>query len=297
MRIGVDIGGTAVKTGITDDNGKIIQRVVRKTGYGISAEKLKREILESCLSLTKNFDKNEIKSIGIGAPGTVDKQKIKLVYAPNLNVCDVLFNEIFNGYFDCPMYIDNDANCAALAELYQGSAKDVDDFIMVTLGTGIGGGIIINKKLYTGFNGIAGEIGHTIINVDGEQCNCGKKGCFETYCSSGGFVRLYTKHGGCENITAINIFNALDKGEEIAKEAFYEYIKYLSIGIGNIISFLQPEKIVIGGGLSGYGEKLLMPLRKKLEDDRMNVNYKSTQIVLATAGNDSGIIGSAMLDN
>ena len=218
------------------------------------------------------------------------------------NVC---FADAFRPEFGCAVQLDNDANCAALGEATAGSAKGARNMVMVTLGTGVGGGIIIDGKLYTGSNGIAGEIGHIVIQRDGEQCGCGRKGCLEAYTSAASFVKFaeralaegrksnLQKNAG--HLDAKMICDAVDAGDALARELFDEYCVNLSIGLANFINIFQPESIVLGGGLAGYGEKLLEPLRRLTLPQTFQSDVRNTEIVCATLGNDAGLIGAAML--
>ena len=213
-------------------------------------------------------------------------------------------------YITLPIYIDNDANCAALGESVSGAARDVSDSITITLGTGVGGGIVMNKQIF-GFQCMAGEIGHISIVLDGEECTCGKRGCWEAYASATALIRQ-TKKAAEENpdseinklvnrnldlINAKTAFDAMRLNDEVGTKVVDQYIRYVAVGIANLIVTLQPEKVVIGGGISKEGETLLKPLRKKVND---NLYYKKddvpqAQIVAAEIGNDAGIVGAAML--
>lgn len=223
------------------------------------------------------------------------------------NVC---FSDTFKPDFDVPVYIDNDGNCAALGEALRGAGKGTRNVVMVTLGTGVGGGLVIDGKLYTGSNNIAGEIGHMVIVVGGEQCNCGRRGCLERYCAATAMIRMANEalDGSAEEsslrevreqsgkLTAKDICDARDAGDALSDRIFDKYCDYLACGLANLINILQPDCIVIGGGVSGYGEKLLAPLREKTAAEHFKVGDKVTPIMAATLGNDAGLIGAAMLN-
>ena len=238
-------------------------------------------------------------------PGSFDKATCTLKFGTNLGMNNVCFADAFRPEFGCAVQLDNDANCAALGEATAGSAKGARNMVMVTLGTGVGGGIIIDGKLYTGSNGIAGEIGHIVIQRDGEQCGCGRKGCLEAYTSAASFVKfaeralaegrksILQKNAG--HLDAKMICDAVDAGDALARELFDEYCVNLSIGLANFINIFQPESIVLGGGLAGYGEKLLEPLRRLTLPQTFQSDARNTEIVCATLGNDAGLIGAAML--
>lgn len=303
-RIGIDLGGTTAKLGLTNENGKILRRTVVDTGFGVSGEGLKARLLQGCLQLCPAEERQNMSSIGIGVPGTVEKTGATLTFGPNLGVHNVSFAEAFRSAFDCPVCIENDANCAALAELYQGAGQGLQDFLVVTLGTGVGGGIILDGKLYRGFNGIAGEIGHMVIRQGGRRCNCGKTGCLEAYASSLGLIQTAkealakypeSKLKEIEKWSALAVLQARDAGDLAAEQAFGRYVEDLACGLNNLIAVMQFEKILLGGGISGYGEKLLQPLREKVNGQLMEADCRQTEIGLAEAGNDAGIIGAAML--
>ena len=209
------------------------------------------------------------------------------------------------------MYFDNDANCAALGEAVAGCGKGVKDFIMITLGTGVGSGIIVNGKLVTGLNYAAGEMGHTVIVYNGEQCNCGRRGCWEKYSSATALI-TQTKDamrrnassvmwdmvdGDITKVTGRTAFDAMRKGDEVAKKVVDKYIGYLACGISNIVNIFQPEILAVGGGIGNEKENLLTPVRKILASERYSIHAKKqTALRVAELGNDAGIIGAALLD-
>ena len=234
-----------------------------------------------------------------------------LLYANNIKFNDVPMAKEMQEHIPLPVYLENDANCAALGESVAGAARDVSDSVTVTLGTGIGGGIVMNRRIFGGFNGMAGEIGHSLLVFDGEPCTCGRRGCWEAYASATALIRQTRiaavnnpdseinrlVNGNLDLINAKTAFDAMRLGDRTGTEVVENYIRYLGEGIANIIVILQPEKVVIGGGISKEGETLLEPLRKVVKE---NLYYKKdnvpqAQIVKAELGNDAGIIGAAML--
>lgn len=306
MRIGIDLGGTTVKAALCTEEGKILQRDNCITPVG-DPDALKRAMCELAdkLCAAQKISHEEITSIGIGVPGSLDAEKCCLLFGPNVNMKNVYFGDTFADAFSCPVRLGNDANCAALGEATAGAAGGVPNVIMVTLGTGVGGGIIINGKLYTGFNGIAGELGHIVIRQNGEPCNCGRHGCLEAYAAAASFVRFAERalDEGAESMLSANkgklnakmICDAVDAGDSLAKKLFDEYCVNLACGLANFINIFQPDCIVLGGGLAGYGEKLLAPLRKLVTPETYRTQDKNTEIVCASLGNDAGLIGAAML--
>lgn len=312
MRLGIDLGGTNIAVGLTDEKGTLLCRHSNPTGVGRAREEILSDICRTAVELCEKhgISTQEVESIGIGVPGSVNKAECKMVFGTNLGMNQVRFEEVFRPAFSCPVYIDNDANCAALGECYGGAGIGCDSMVMVTLGTGIGGGLVFHGRIFSGCGDVAGEIGHMVIQMDGEPCNCGKHGCWETYASASAAIRMVkqameehpesllhevAKEQG--KVGAINLFLARDRGDAVACELFDRYVRYLSIGVGNLISILQPERVIIGGGIVGQGEKLLAPLRELVYAELMMAEGKRPEILAATAGNDAGIIGAAMLDS
>lgn len=306
MRIGIDLGGTSVKAALCDDSGAILCRDGVPTPVGDpDGLRASMKLLALRLCRSKGIAPDTVGSIGLGLPGTLDKTNCRLIFGTNLDMRDVPFGDAFQPEFPCAVKLENDANCAALGEATAGAASKERNMLMVTLGTGVGGGIVIDGKLYAGCNDIAGEIGHMVIRQGGEPCNCGRKGCLEAYASASHFVKFAERalEAGRESVLsackghmdAKMICDAVDAGDTLAVELFEEYCRNLSCGLANLINIFQPDCIVLGGGLAGYGEKLLGPLRRLTFPETFRSGTKNTQIVLATLGNDAGLIGAAML--
>ena len=306
MRIGIDLGGTTVKAALCAPDGTLLHKQSAPTPTGDAAglcAAMKQLALGLCAA--QGAAPEQITSIGIGVPGSFDKATCTLKFGTNLGMNNVCFADAFRPDFGCTVQLDNDANCAALGEVTAGAAKGAKNMVMVTLGTGVGGGIIIGGKLYTGCNGIAGEVGHMVIRQGGERCGCGREGCLEAYASAASFVRfaeralaagrgsLLQEHAG--HLNAKMICDAVDAGDALACELFDEYCVNLSCGLANFINIFQPEAIVLGGGLAGYGEKLLAPLRRLTLPQTFRSDGRNTEIVCASLGNDAGLIGAAML--
>ena len=306
MRIGIDLGGTTVKAALCAPDGTLLHKQSAPTPTGDAAglcAAMKQLALGLCAA--QGAAPEQITSIGIGVPGSFDKATCTLKFGTNLGMNNVCFADAFQPDFGCTVQLDNDANCAALGEVTAGAAKGAKNMVMVTLGTGVGGGIIIGGKLYTGCNGIAGEVGHMVIRQGGERCGCGRDGCLEAYASAASFVKfaeralaagrgsLLQAHAG--HLNAKMICDAVDAGDALACELFDEYCVNLSCGLANFINIFQPEAIVLGGGLAGYGEKLLAPLRRLTLPQTFRSDGRNTEIVCASLGNDAGLIGAAML--
>ena len=305
---GVDLGGTNIKAGLVDENGNILYKDMIPTDKSKSYQGIAGDIAELIKSMLKNngSDIKEVKSIGIGVPGTCDSSRGIIVFADNICFKNVYFADEIKKYFDIPVCVCNDANCAAFGE-YQNMNENADDIVFVTLGTGVGGGIIINKKLYTGKNGTAGEIGHIPINQNGITCNCGASGCWEQYASVTALIRLTNEYAAenplskvakrikDEGLSGKTAFILAKEGDEGGKSIVEKWINNVSAGLVAIINTLQPEYIIIGGAISREGDFLLKPI---IENMSKNVYYNiegKTKIVTAKLGNDAGIIGAALL--
>ena len=311
MYIGIDLGGTNIVVGIVDGNGNIIFEKSCET----KPQRQPQEIIDDMIALVLNILKetniqlNDIKAIGIGIPGLADKNgNVKLCV--NLGWKNVFLREMLETKLHKPIYIDNDATVAALAEYESGSMKNCKSGIMLTLGTGIGGGIILNGEVYSGFNGLGAELGYTVVGENFYDCNCGRNGCLETFASSTAIIK-YTKklivemnehtiiiekaEGSINNINAKIIFDCAKEGDKIATLAVNRLVKYLSIGILNIINFLDPEIIALGGGVSGAGQYLLDMIRAEVRSNKYYDDSPISKIVLAELGNKAGIIGAAMV--
>jgi len=309
--IGIDLGGTNIAAGIVDEEGKIILKDSVPTLREREYPEIIKDMAMLCLKLIKDagLDISDIKSIGIGAPGTPDIKNGILIYANNLKFRNVPMRAEMQKYINLPVYIDNDANCAALAESVAGAAKGYENSITITLGTGIGGGIVIGGKVYPGFNGAAAEVGHIVIDYQGKMCTCGRRGCWEAYGSATALIEQ-TQEAARQNpdsiinklvdndlskVTAKTAFDAAKQGDKTGKEVVEKYIKYVAEGLIDLINIFTPEAIVIGGGVSKEGEYLLKPLREHIAEGVYAKDVPQTEIKVAMMGNDAGIIGAAML--
>ncbi len=310
--IGIDLGGTNIAVGIVLKDGTII----RKASIPTFRERSYQEIIKDMAMLTlklleeENVKIEDVNSVGIGCPGTPNEKEGVIVYSNNIKFKNVPLRNEFQKYLNLPVYIDNDANVAALAESVAGAAKGAEYSVTITIGTGIGSGVVVNKKVYSGFNNAAAEMGHMVIVVNGEQCTCGRKGCWEAYSSATACISQ-SKAAAINNpdsiinklvnndlnmIDAKTAFDAARQGDESGKSVINEYINYLAEGIANTINILQPELVVIGGGVCKEGEFLLKPLRE-LVAKRVYTSegVPLTEIKVAKLGNDAGIVGAAML--
>lgn len=311
--IGIDLGGTNIAAGVVDESGKVIHKDSVPTLRERNYEEILKDMAMLSIKVAKDAGldiEKDIKSIGVGSPGTPNSKDGILIYANNLKFRNVPIRGEIQKYINLPVYLENDANCAALAESVAGAAKGVEHSVTVTLGTGVGGGVVINEKVYSGFNYAAAELGHMVIVSQGEQCTCGRKGCWEAYASATALIEQTKKaavehpesiinqlvNGDLSKVNAKTAFDAKRAGDETGTKVVEQYIRYLGEGILNIINIFQPEIIVIGGGVSKEGEYLLQPLREFVATGSYSKEeVPQTQIKVAVMGNDAGIVGAAML--
>lgn len=309
--IGIDLGGTNIVAAVVDEKYNIIAKAKMPTAVPRSAELIFDDIAKVCKEAVEKagLTMNDISSVGLGTPGTVNSDGV-IEFANNLNFDNVPAKDmIIERLGDKPVYVANDANCAALGEAYAGCGNGAKNFIAVTLGTGVGSGVIIDGKIVTGVNNAGGECGHMVIVVDGEACTCGRHGCWEAYASATALInqtkkameqypdsvmhQLAKEEGKVSGKTA---FDAMRRGDIAGIKVVDQYIKYVACGIINLVNALQPEIICVGGGICNEGETLLRPLRRYIEAERYSVYSKiQTKILKAELGNDAGIIGAAIL--
>ena len=309
--IGLDVGGTTFKAGVVTENGRIVHKDAMPTGI----ERPYQEIIADMAALCKKvaadagIEMSEIKSIGVGVPGLFDNKTGMIPFCTNLGWHDIPFVAEMKKHLDTPVYGDNDATVAGLAESVAGVSAGIKDSVFLTLGTGVGGGIIIDGKPYSGAHGCGSEIGHMMIKMGGELCTCGNYGCFERYASATAIIREARKAiveypessmlaacgGDPEKLNAKIVIDAARAGDEAAKAVFGGYVQALAVGIINIINMLDPEVIVLGGGVSAAGEFLLNAVREAVKPMVFFKTMPYARIELAQLGNDAGIIGAAML--
>lgn len=288
MVVGIDLGGTKIAGVLTSPSGKILMDVNIPT----EAHKGKKQVINNikkAIDMLMKSRKVKLKAIGIGAPGPILYEKGIVFDAPNLPGWKrVNLKKVLEKEYDVPVFVDNDANCAALAEAWFGAGKMAENFIYMTVSTGIGGGIIINKHIYRGRLGSAGEFGHMIIDSKGPKCGCGNNGCLETLASGTALKRITGMEG-------IAVELAARQGNKEAKKAVQEIVHHLSIGIGNLVNIFNPELIVIGGGVSNMRELIFTPLRKEFKKHALNLPARSVKIVKAKLGDKAGMLGAAAL--
>ncbi len=308
--LGVDIGGTNISAGIIDEDSRIVDKASTPTIQGRDYHDILGDSARLCLKLAEknNISMKDIYSVGIGLPGLLDTKKGCFVYANNLSFNHINIIDEVKKYIDKPIFIENDANCAAIGEMMCGAAHGNKNVIYITLGTGVGAGIILNGKVFRGAFGGGGEAGHMVIMAQGEPCTCGRKGCWEAYASATALRRegriaaakypsseIYNLvDGNIKLIDAKTVFDAADLNDEIALEIVDLYSKYLAIGLVNLVNIFQPETIVIGGGICAQGDRVITPVTKILKEKVYGGELK-TKLAIATLGNDAGIVGAALL--
>ncbi len=312
MRIGIDIGGMSIKIGLVNEDYKITSRKVIKTGSSLyTPREIIKNIVEAARGLIEeNNAKLEEISAGIACPGTSDSISGVVLYSNNIGWENVPFVKIFNEYLDIPCAIANDADAAALAEVLCGAARGRENVVLLTLGTGVGSGVVINKKIFTGYMRGGCELGHIVIKHGGLPCTCGRKGCFESYASASALMASAREAaeknkksllnvlcgGNISNINGEMVFEAERAGDKAAIEVVEMYIEYLSTGIANIINIFRPEIVILGGGVSAQKQYLTDRLSLKVKNMCFGGTMCGTaSIVTSCLGNDAGIIGAAYL--
>ncbi|MDF2567040.1 MAG: hypothetical protein K0R90_496 [Oscillospiraceae bacterium] len=310
--VGIDLGGTNIVAGIVDENHEIITKADVKTNlprdYKAIADDMVKVSFEAVEKAGLTMD--QIEWIGVGCPGTVNRDTGIVEYANNLEFYNAPLTEYLENKFNKKVYMDNDANAAGFGEFVAGAAKGTSSAVAITLGTGVGSGIILDGKIYSGSNFAGAEIGHSVLEVDGNLCTCGRRGCFETYSSATALINMTKKameasketamwemaEGDINKASGKTAFDGMRAGDKVATEVVNEYIKYLAAGITNVINIFQPDVVCIGGGISKEKETLLAPLREIVSKEVYSrYSKKNTKLVAATLGSEAGVIGAAML--
>lgn len=309
--MGIDLGGTNIKAGIVEDTCRILAQSDCPTLSARSPEEVCDDIVKLCGTILKQAGMTweDIQGIGVGCPGIINPETGMVEYSNNLGWRNFSMREYLQKQTGKSVQMGNDANVAALGEVYAGSAKGAKSAVIITLGTGVGSGVVLDSKILCGCRFGASEFGHMVIEYGGRLCTCGRRGCLESYASATGLInlteeairchpesrmgKLSREHGGTDGRTA---FEAMKQGDAAAKQVVDTYIGYLACGMTNIINILQPEIISIGGGISKEGDALLIPLRQKTYAEVFGgYDEKGTRIEVCTLGNKAGLIGAAML--
>lgn len=312
-RLGIDLGGTNIAAGVVDEGFNIIGTGKVKTGADRPATAIADDMAQAARLAIKDAGLNtsDISALGIGSPGSIVPTTGVVAYANNLNFKNVPLCAMLKERLGIDAYIENDANAAAFGELLAGAGKGCKNFVAITLGTGVGGGVIIDGKIFSGSNNAGTELGHTVICVDGIHCSCGRDGCWEAYASATALIRqtkdemsrcpdsvMWKLVGGDVNrVSGITAFDAMRKGDAAGKRVVDKYLHYVAVGITNMINIFQPDALCIGGGISKEGDTIIKPITDFVERERYSKNVeKQTLIKTAALGNDAGIIGAAYLD-
>ena len=309
--LGIDLGGINIAAAVVTEEGEILARGKVSTPRS-GAEAVAAAMAEAARQAVENahLSMENIESVGIGSPGTIDPENGIVEYWSNLDFHHVPLVSMVSERLGRPVLIENDANAAALGEYAAGAGKGSKSMIAITLGTGVGGGAVLDGKLYTGFNYAGLEVGHIVIEYNGRLCTCGRRGCFETYASATAIIKRARERmegnresllwklcdGNPDKVEARTVFDAAGQNDLLARELVEEYESYLACGVTNLINTFQPEIFCVGGGVAGAGETLLAPVREILDrEDYARHNQRRTRLMLAQLGNDAGIIGAAML--
>ncbi|HFI0126009.1 TPA: ROK family glucokinase [Streptococcus suis] len=311
--IGIDLGGTSVKLAILTTEGEIQEKWSIKTNILDEGSHIVPDIIDSIKHRfeTHGLTKDDFLGVGMGSPGVVDSEAGTVIGAYNLNWKTLqLVKEQFESALGLPFFIDNDANVAALGEQWVGAGNNNPNVVFMTLGTGVGGGVIAAGNLIRGVKGAGGELGHITVDFDEPfACTCGKKGCLETVASATGIVNLSRRYADQyagdaklkqmiddgQDVTAKDVFDLAKEGDDLALIVYRHFSEYLGVACANIAAVLNPAYIVLGGGVSAAGDFLLDGVRKVFAENSFPQIKESTQIVLATRGNDAGVLGAASL--
>ena len=309
--IGIDLGGTTMTAGLVNEDYEIVGKITWATRLPRPAEDLEKAMADLCREVAKQngVDFSEVRYVGIGTPGSVNFTTGFVGYNTNFNYYDWNLGTDLEALLGCKVYVENDANAAAFGEYIAGGAKGYKDAVVITLGTGIGSGIILDGKILRGFNFAAGEMGHTVIVKDGRKCNCGRHGCWERYASARALSEdtkaamrehrdtiMWDLVKDIDHVNAKTSFDAMEKGDALAKQVVENWMEYVGCGIANVVNTFEPEVIFIGGGLSNQGETLLGPVRAYVEKETHDITTgRIPEIRACVLRNDAGVIGAAAL--
>ena len=309
--IGIDLGGTTMTAGLVNEDYEIVGKITWATRLPRPAEDLEKAMADLCREVAKQngVDFSEVRYVGIGTPGSVNFTTGFVGYNTNFNYYDWNLGTDLEALLGCKVYVENDANAAAFGEYIAGGAKGYKDAVVITLGTGIGSGIILDGKILRGFNFAAGEMGHTVIVKDGRKCNCGRHGCWERYASARALSEdtkaamrehrdtiMWDLVKDIDHVNAKTSFDAMEKGDALAKQVVENWMEYVGCGIANVVNTFEPEVICIGGGVSNQGETLLGPIRAYVEKETHDITTgRVPEIRACVLRNDAGVIGAAAL--
>lgn len=309
--IGIDLGGTNIKVGIVNEKYEIVADASVKTNLPRPAEGIADGICEAVdLAVKKaGLTLNDINSVGIGTPGSANRETGQVLYSNNLGFKNTPLGDMLKAKLGKEIFVENDANAAAYGEYLAGGGKGYGNVVVITLGTGVGGGVIIDGKIYTGFNFCGAELGHTVIEYNGRACTCGRKGCFEAYSSATALItatkkameehkdsKMWELAGSLDKVDGKTAFDGMRADDTTAKQVINEFIDYLGCGLTNMVNIFQPEILLIGGGLCKEGDNLVKPLREIISRDCYCIDEKLLpKLGICELGNGAGIIGAAFL--
>ena len=307
--LGIDLGGTKVAAAAVDEAGAILGKAVLPTPRGAEAVADQMAAAVRAAVSAAGLSLAGAASVGVGAPGAIDTETGMVRHWPNLDFENVPLADLLSRRLGRAVLLENDANAAALGEYVAGAGKDGSSLVLVTLGTGVGGGAVLNGKLYTGFNHAGMEVGHMVIEHNGRPCTCGRRGCFEAYCSATALIKrtrqameedrgslLWQLAGSPDQVNGRTPFDAAAQGDSAAGRVVDEYIDYLACGVASLVNIFQPEVLCIGGGPSAQGETLMAPVRYILDrEDYARNSIRHTRLMEAALGPDAGVIGAALL--
>lgn len=312
--LGIDLGGTNVAAGVVNDEYKIIAKASVPTEASKGVDVIIKNIATVANKAVQSakLTMDDIESIGIGSPGAIDPKNGVVDFAGNLGFDHTPLAKLLSEYIpNKKISVENDANVAAYAEMMAGAAKGSKDSVTITLGTGVGGGMVINGKIYSGFNGKGAEFGHIVIERDGWECSCGRRGCWEAYASVTGLIKLTKQEmlcdktsvmweiagGSIDRVNGLTSFEGMRKGDATASYVVERYLRSVATGLIDVINIIQPEVLCIGGGISKEGDYLLKPIKRMVESEMFAKRSDTfTEIRIAKLGNDAGIIGAALLN-
>lgn len=315
MYIGIDVGGTNLVAAVVNHQNEIVARAKRRTAESPTAEMLCDDLVALAMEAADNagIARSDVEYVGLGIPGSVDRKRGIIQYTPNAPFRNTPIREWFHKTWDVPVFVGNDANCASLGEYYAGAARGKHSAVVVTLGTGVGIGAVVEGQSFLGFNGDGMEGGHMVIEFGGALCNCGRRGCWEQYSSATALKRLTKEEmlrssgsvmwemceGTIDKVGGRTAFQAARNGDEAGKRVVDLYLNYLAVGLTNLVNIFQPEILCLGGGVSNEGDDLFLnPLRELVAGQSYNNNEDGapqTLLVKCQLGNDAGIIGAALL--
>ncbi|MCL2630558.1 MAG: ROK family protein [Firmicutes bacterium] len=309
--IGIDIGGMSCKAGVVNEKGEIVFRGSCPTKANAHYSEIIKDIADLTTEVIKNagLSLKDIQAVGMGIPGTIDSENGVIVYSNNISFKKVPVIKEFKKHIKLPVFIGNDANCAALGEVVFGSAKGLKDIVFITLGTGVGSGIILNGKIFAGKGGSGAEAGHMVIISGGDKCTCGRKGCWEAYASASALIKLTERMAKKEPLSRVaqiikadgkasgeTAFKASKEGDKLGQKIVAKYAKYVSDGIVNLVNIFRPDAVLVGGGISNQGDYFIDMLAKQA--DKASYGGKiNPRPVIKSAGllNDAGILGAVSL--